>query len=147
MSINDYDWQKIETFDEKVEWQKSLAMEVYSICIPFTVHFGEKHEKETDKLDLTTYNYQDDIVQISYKCELYNNGPILKSTEINLVPLHTQVLSATCVLGQDRYIIDCFRVGSWLNHMESLRLRLEPIKKAEEEKSNQNRERKFGRLD
>ncbi|MEP6517253.1 hypothetical protein [Microcoleus vaginatus] len=147
MSINDYDWQKIDTFDEKVEWQKSLAREVYSICIPFTVHFGEKHEKETDELDLTTYNYQDDIVQISYKYKLYDDGRELSSTEINLVPLHTRVFSVIYVWGQNRYIIDCFRVGSWLNHMESLRLRLEPIKKAEEEKRKQEEARRFGRLE
>ncbi|MEG4502532.1 hypothetical protein QUA81_02660 [Microcoleus sp. F6_B4] len=147
MSINDYDWQKIDTFDEKVEWQKSFVLEVSSICNSFTYHFGEKHEKETDELDLTTYNYQDDIVQISCKHKLYDDGRELSSTEINLVPLHARVLSVIYVWRQNRYIIDCFRIGSWLNHMEYLRLRLEPIKKAEEEKRKQEEARRFGRLD
>ena len=155
MSINDYDWQKIETFDERVEWQKSLAIEVDNICYKFANRFGKKDTKESwDKIepDLTTNKYNDDIVEIYCETRYYDNLGTIRSTSINLVTLNTKVFSVTFLGGaKPNYTISCFRLGSWLNHMEYLRLRLESIEKTEEEKRKQEKakyqERNFGRLD
>lgn len=147
MSINNFDWKKIETFDQNIGWQKSLAIYVHDFSQSFAKRFGEEHE-DKNKPDLIIRNYKDDIVQISCKHEVHDNDWRLISTYINLVAPHKQVFSVGFFWdAQPSHVIDCFRVGSWLNHMESLRLKLEIIGKAEEEKRNQDREIKFGRLD
>ena len=147
MSINNVDWKKIETFDQNIGWQKSLAIYVHDFSQSFARRFGEEHKDKTEP-DLMIRNYNDDIVQISCRYQVYDTGGRVISTYINLVAPHRQVFSVTFIWNAQPYhIIDCFCVGSWLNHMESLRLKLEIIGKAEEEKINQDREIKFGRLD
>jgi len=148
MSINNFDWQKIETFDQKVEWQKSLAIYVHDLSRFFAIRLGEEHEKKTEP-DIIRNNYNDDIVQISCITQICDHGRKAISTYIYLVALDSRVFSVTFIGRGDQpyYNIDGFRVGSWLNHIESLRLKLELIDKAEEEKRNRNRERHFRRLD
>lgn len=168
MSINDYDWQKIDTFDEKVEWQKSLAREVHEIVRGVVGHFGEKisdYEMESclsNGMERTQEaKYKDDAVDCLSR---YTNDDthIHYTIDIYLVPSGKNVFSVSLI--NRKYEsnsvvpycgISCFRVGSWLNHINhlglKLGLKLEEIQKGEAEKSNQqqakNLKEKFGRLD
>lgn len=153
MSINKYDWQQIETFDEKVGWQVSLLYEVYNISRSFARRFGkEEEEEEDDNGRIYRWNYKDDTVEIKHYVRLHNNGRTGSDVSINLGSLGTNVFSVYFYgINHSQRSISCFRIGSWLNHIESLRLKLEPIEKAEEKKRKEQeareREEKFGRLD
>jgi len=153
MSINNYDWQKIDTFDEKVGWQVSLLYEVYNISLRFAQRFGkEEEEEDDDNGSIYRWNYKDDTVEIKYYVRLHNNGRTGNSVCINLGSLRTNVFSVHLYdRTHSQGSISCFRIGSWLNHIESLRLKLEPIEKTEEktrkEQEARERQQKFGRLD
>lgn len=154
MSINKYDWQQIETFDEKVGWQVSLLYEVYNISRSFARRFGkeEEEEEEDDNGRIYRWNYKDDTVEIKHYVRLHNNGRTGSDVSINLGSLGTNVFSVYFYgINHSQRSISCFRIGSWLNHIESLRLKLEPIEKAEEKKRKEQeareREEKFERLD
>ncbi|MEG4283768.1 hypothetical protein QUB68_11620 [Microcoleus sp. A006_D1] len=166
MSINDYDWQKIETFDEKIKSQEMLALEVYEIVGGFVRRFGKKTsdyevEFHDGRKRTVESQYKDDVVDCSCR---YSEGDtyINNSITIRLVPSGKEVFSVMFTsrkYARDSVVphrdIHCFRLGSWLNHIESLRLKLEPIEKAEEkakektrkEKEAREREQRFGRLD
>ena len=162
MSINDYDWQKIETFDKEVKWQEMLALEVYKIVRGFAGYFGKKTSdyeiESSDGWEKTSKGeYKDDVVDCSYGYSKDDTGTY-ESLTIGLVPSGNRVFSILFIRkrgARDSVVpscsINCFRVGSWLNHINHLGLKLEEIQKGEAEKSNQqqakNLKEKFGRLD
>lgn len=151
-------WQKIDTFDEQVEWQKALAIEVNTISREVAKEFGgEGCDYGRDGAGWRE-DYKDNIVQIvsiyEYD-ERYNERS--HETRIHLVPSLTEVFKATMSYhiprwfnDNDEWSIRIFRAGSWLNHIESLRLRLEKPKVDPEimkQREAKDRLERFGRLD
>lgn len=163
-------WQRIDVFDEKIEWHKNLAIEVHDICYEIAKEFYEKNKDAPDDYcsqtnrdrddGYTTYSwfYKDSVVKLDGQETVYlHSSPSRiiynRSVKVNLLPSYTQVFSSSIKEYEHIrpfYEIQTFRVGSWLNHIESLRLKLEPIKQEKEQamrlKQEQERQRNFGRL-
>jgi hypothetical protein len=163
-------WQRIDVFDEKIEWQKNLAIEVYNICWGIAHEFYKPYRQDstypyTFKDDFSeedsiaySYEYEDSVIKISARYIQFKHPercrcPSFKIIKVYLLSPHTDVFSASYHVYYttgESYEISDFRVGAWLNHIESLRLKLEPIKKAkekaEEEAKKQEQQRRFGRL-
>ncbi|MTJ09662.1 hypothetical protein [Anabaena sp. UHCC 0204] len=155
-------WQRIDVFDEKIEWQKNLAIEVYDICYGIASRFYKKGRPEDEiascsfkddfDKDYTDYryDYSDSLIVITASHTVYRNVPNMRSVDVQLPSPWTRIFSVSARENEYErplyYEINNFRVGSWLNHIESLRLKLEPIKKAEEEAKKQEQRRNFGRL-
>ncbi len=119
MSLND--WQKIDTFDEKIEWQRNLALEVKEIGNGIASTLGNKIG-EHDFINHAGFNecgnryeYRDEVVSISFSWS--NDGPprqTKRSTQIFLVSSSTQVFSFSS-WREANYVTDTihlFRVGS-----------------------------------
>jgi hypothetical protein len=157
MSLND--WQKISVFDERVEWQKNLAIEVYRISDEIASSSGKKDHKDYSQYYWTIENlYKDDVVQIRSFSEsdiTPGDGSHKNKRTIHLVPFGTEVFnmsyySSRSAGGIEYYTIDIFRIGSWLNHIESLRLKRELEHQRWQQRRDQEdakrRRENFGRL-
>lgn len=170
-------WKNVDTFQPNIQWQKDLALEIINTCHQILECWGETTRNHFCCEDLIEEHdkshYEDEVIIIEcFKTHVENDyNKYLKWTkrlEVILVSSRTLVLSFdhetqwhscdTHTTSQNPSQFRIFRIGSWLNHIESLRIKAqqENLQKLQEQRKRDEQQRKrdeedrlknFGRID
>lgn len=172
-------WKNVDIFDPNVQWQKDLALLLVDTCKSIVGRWS-RPKTELDRCEYEVGNqfhsddksyYEDKVVIItidnsyvkdySSKIETW-----FEDIRVRLVSSETVILSAiktkvrygdpipygfSSVTDIDEENVSAFWIGSWLDHIEALRIKFEQdnLQRSQEQRKidEENRLKSFGRID
>lgn len=131
-------WESIEIFNTSDREHLSLGDSILELCKKIVFRFGSGEHPE--------YRYQDDIITIRI-----NDSFKVSLTSTDKVVLETQETQGS----GDGYftitVFEVFHVGTWIDHVNSFKARIDQVYAEEAEKRQQDylrdRYERFGRID
>ena len=151
-------WEAIDVFEKRNPDHLAIADRTYYACVEIAKKFGvttEGTEGFVSPVSITESIYKDHIISISYSTRFTNN--LEYYLDVSLVSNDVKVLSVSKKTDYREFSSECtesyncFRVGSWINHVSLLYDKYYEDLNQQSDKWAKEREKykqdKFGRLE